>query len=201
MKRFLLALTLTAIFIMADYSSGAANPSGNPVATYKAVIMTSMGDIEVELYGKDAPKTVANFVGLADKGFYNDILFHRVVPGFVIQAGDPKTKDTALRAQWGMGGESIYGGRFPDELDTTAPSYIRGYVEGTLAMANAGPNTNTSQFFIMLAKSGLPKAYTIFGKVTKGLDIVHKIEGVELANDQGVPAIPVKILGIKTHKL
>jgi cyclophilin family peptidyl-prolyl cis-trans isomerase len=178
---------------------GTGKPDGNeaePTVTYTAVIKTSLGDIEVELYGEDAPKTVANFVGLADKDFFNGILFHRVVPGFVIQAGDPKTKNDSLRAQWGMGGESIYGGTFVDELNPNAPSYKRGYVEGTLAMANRGPNTNTSQFFIMLAESGLPKNYTIFGKVTKGLDVVHKIEHVEL--NGSIPRVPVKILDVVT---
>jgi cyclophilin family peptidyl-prolyl cis-trans isomerase len=185
---------------MADYSNSSAQTSDKapaPVATYTAVIKTSMGDIEVELYGKDAPKTVANFIGLSDKGFYDGILFHRVVPGFVIQAGDPKTKNDSLRNQWGTGGESIYGDTFQDELNPNTLSYQRGYVEGTLAMANRGPNTNSSQFFIMLGNSELPKNYTIFGKVTKGMDVVHAIEKVQLG-DRSVPMVPVKILGIKT---
>jgi cyclophilin family peptidyl-prolyl cis-trans isomerase len=173
-------------------------PEPEPKATHTAVIKTSLGDIELELYGDDAPKTVANFVGLAGKNFFNDILFHRVVPGFVIQAGDPKTKNDSLRAQWGTGGESIYNGEFADELNPNAPSYKRGYVEGTLAMANHGPNTNSSQFFIMLGETPLPKLYSIFGKVTKGLDIVHKIENVELAGSQ--PKVPVKIISVTAKK-
>ncbi|MBS1911129.1 MAG: peptidylprolyl isomerase [Bacteroidetes bacterium] len=177
----------------------AANGNDGPVVTYKAVISTSLGDIELELYGKDAPKTVANFVGLAEKGFYNDILFHRVVPGFVIQAGDPKTKDTSLKHVWGTGGESIYGHEFEDELDPAAPSYVRGYAEGVLAMANRGKNTNTSQWFICLADVQLPKNYTIFGKVTKGMDVVHKIEHVDLAGS--APREPVKITGVSVKKV
>lgn len=169
-----------------------------PVVTHTAVIKTSKGDIEVELYGMDAPKTVANFVGLAEKDFYNDILFHRVVAGFVIQAGDPKTKDTAQRRLWGSGGESIYGKEFVDELNPTAPSYQRGYVEGALAMANRGPNTNTSQFFIVLKDAMLPKNYTIFGKVRKGMDVVHAIERVEL--DGSIPVVPVRILSVTVEK-
>jgi len=172
----------------------AAEPE--PTVTNTAVIKTSLGDIEIELYGEDAPKTVANFVGLAHKGFYNGILFHRVAPGFVIQAGDPQTKVDSLRSRWGTGGESIYNGEFADELNPNAPSYKRGYVEGTFAMANHGPNTNSSQFFIMLGPSELPKLYTIYGKVIKGLDVVHKIEHVELMGS--TPKVPVKIISVTT---
>ncbi len=177
--------------VAAMFGENKGNGAGDPVVTHTAVIKTSMGSFEVELYGKDAPKTVANFVGLAEKGFYNGILFHRVVPGFVIQAGDPKTKDSTQRGVWGTGGESIYGKEFADELDPGAPSYVRGYVDGTLAMANRGPNTNTSQFFVCLGILGLPKNYSIFGKVTKGLDVVHAIEKVPLSNSQ--PNVPVVI--------
>ena len=195
MKRIFLTLILTAIIVMADSTGSTAQTATTPVATQTAVIKTSLGDIEIELYGNDAPKTVDNFVGLAQKEFYNGILFHRVAPGFVIQAGDPKTKNDSLRDEWGQGGESIYGKEFADELNPSAPSYQRGYVEGTLAMANRGPNTNTSQFFIMLGPSQLPKAYTIFGFVTKGLDVVHKIENTDLIMGQmgGVPKVPVVI--------
>jgi cyclophilin family peptidyl-prolyl cis-trans isomerase len=203
MKRIFLTLILTAFIVMADSTGSTAQTSNTavtaPVATQTAVIKTSLGDIEIELYGNDAPKTVENFVGLAQKDFFNGILFHRVVPGFVIQAGDPKTKSDSLRDQWGQGGESIYGKEFADELNPNAPSYQRGYVEGTLAMANRGPNTNTSQFFIMLGSSQLPKAYTIFGHVTKGLDVVHKIENTELNMGQmgGVPKVPVVIKDVE----
>ncbi len=198
------AFALAAITTFSACSSGGTvKREGQPPVTHAAVISTSMGPIEIELYGEDAPKTVANFVGLADKGFYEGILFHRVARGFVIQAGDPKTKDPALRGEWGSGGESIYGGTFEDELNASTLSYQHGYVEGTLAMANRGPNTNTSQFFIMLGSSALPKNYTIFGKVTKGMDIVHAIENVELENESamgGTPKVPVVITQIKTRK-
>jgi cyclophilin family peptidyl-prolyl cis-trans isomerase len=189
--------SVAAVFGGNDKPEGAEQ---EPKVTHTAVIKTNLGDIEVELYGDDAPKTVANFVGLANKGFYNGILFHRVAPGFVIQAGDPKTKQDSLRRMWGTGGESIYGGDFADELNPNAPSYKRGYVEGALAMANRGPNTNTSQFFITLAEVGLQKNYTIFGKVTKGMDVVHKIEHVELV-DGSVPKEPVKIISVTTKAL
>jgi cyclophilin family peptidyl-prolyl cis-trans isomerase len=194
---------MTSLSILLGLIGGAAafatvTGDAEPVVTHTAVIKTTKGDIEVELYGMDAPKTVANFVGLAEKDFYNDILFHRVVPRFVIQAGDPKTKDTALQRMWGSGGESIYGKEFVDELNPSAPSYQRGYVEGVLAMANRGPNTNTSQFFITVMDVTLPKNYTIFGKVRKGMEIVHSIERVELAGS--VPVVPVRILSVTVKK-
>lgn len=163
--------------------TSAAPDNFKPVITHTATIVTSLGNITLELYGEDAPKTVANFVGLAKQDFYDGILFHRVVPGFVIQGGDPKSKDISLKSQWGQGGGSIYNNaQFEDELNKETPSYKRGYVRGTLAMANAGPNTNTSQFFIMVG-SGLPPLYTIFGYVREGMDVVDAI----VANGEGAP--------------
>ena len=123
-------------------------------------IETTKGTIEFELYGKDAPKAVSNFIFLTNEDFYNGLTFHRRVEGFVIQGGDP--------AGDGSGGP---GYQFEDE-DVT-----KNYDKGIVAMANAGPNTNGSQFFIILADNDtLPKQYTIFGKVTKGLDVVDKIQ-------------------------
>lgn len=143
-------------------------PTSDIISAKMATIKTAKGDIELELYPQDAPKTVANFSTHAKKGYYNGLTFHRVEPGFVIQGGDPNGN--------GTGGYSIYGPTFEDELNPQTPSYKAGYVEGVLAMANRGPNTNGSQFFIMLAdNTTLPKNYTIFGKVTKGMDIVKKI--------------------------
>jgi peptidyl-prolyl cis-trans isomerase-like 1 len=133
---------------------------------------TSLGNIKVELYDKDAPKTVQNFVCLTEKGFYDGIIFHRVAKNFVIQAGDPTGT--------GRGGGSIYGEHFEDELYSDTPSYQAGYKKGVLAMANAGPNTNSSQFFIVLQDVQLPKAYTIFGKVIEGQDVVDKIGAVQI---------------------
>lgn len=133
-----------------------------------AAIHTAKGDIDIQLYTQDAPKTVTNFATLAKKGYYDGLTFHRVEPGFVIQGGDPNGD--------GTGGRSIYGDTFPDELNPNTPSYKAGYVEGVVAMANRGPNTNGSQFFIMLAdNTSLAKNYTIFGKVTSGMDVVQKI--------------------------
>ena len=199
-----------ATLVLAGCSGGSSSTStsrttgAQPEVTHTAVMKTSMGEMEIELYGKDAPKAVENFVKLANQGFYKDILFHRVVPGFVIQAGDPKTKDPALVADWGTGGNSIYPGiLFQDELNPKAPSYPLGYREGCLAMANSGPNTNTSQFFVVLdnnVKERLPHNYTIFGFVRSGMDVAHKIEGVKLGGATGqMPMQPVKILSIEAE--
>ena len=126
-----------------------------------AKIETTVGVIEIELLEDAAPKTVENFVTLAKKGFYDGVIFHRVVPGFVIQGGDPDGT--------GRGGP---GYTFEDEPVTL------GYARGTVAMANAGPNTNGSQFFIMLANYPLPPNYTIFGLTTAGMGVVKKIGAV-----------------------
>lgn len=134
----------------------------------QATIHTAKGDIVIKLYPQDAPKTVANFATLAERGYYDNLTFHRVEPGFVIQGGDPNGN--------GTGGVSIYGPVFNDELNPNTASYKAGYVEGVVAMANRGPNTNGSQFFIMLAdNTELPKQYTIFGKVTSGMNVVKSI--------------------------
>lgn len=127
-------------------------------------ISTNKGDIVVELFSSDAPKTVENFLTLVNKEYYNGVIFHRVIKGFMIQGGDPTGT--------GSGGP---GYKFADELNANTESYKRGYVRGTLAMANAGPNTNGSQFFIMHADYPLPHAYTIFGRVVEGLDVVDAI--------------------------
>ncbi len=204
MRQTLLAAAVAALVLIAGCAAAERTP-GEPIVTDIATIHTTMGNITVELYGKDAPKTVANFVGLAKKDFYDGILFHRVVPGFVIQAGDPLTKDISKKELWGNGGESIYGGQFEDELDTAAPSYKRGYVKGALAMANAGPNTNTSQFFIMIEKSErLKKQFTIFGKVIAGMNVVESIGRLEIepSDDptRSVPKVPPMITGIDVEK-
>jgi cyclophilin family peptidyl-prolyl cis-trans isomerase len=127
--------------------------------SYTAVLDTNHGEITIDLDVGRSPLTVNNFVFLAREGFYDGVTFHRCIPGFVIQGGDPTGT--------GSGGP---GYRFRDELDGPG-SYDR----GTVAMANAGPNTNGSQFFICVADVGLPHAYTIFGEVTAGLDAVDSI--------------------------
>lgn len=131
-------------------------------------IKTNMGDISFTTYDADAPNTVKNFITLADKGFYNGVIFHRVIPGFMIQGGDPTGT--------GTGGP---GYTFADELNPNTDSYKAGYQKGVVAMANAGPNTNGSQFFIMVADYQLPNNYTIFGKVVSGQDVADAISKVQ----------------------
>jgi len=171
------------------------------------VIETSMGTLEVEFYRNDAPKTVENFVRLAEERKYFDgMRFHRVSKNFVIQAGDVKSKDTNKVSEWGTGGQSIWGKEFADELNPNAPSFKEGYKKGVLAMANRGPNTNTSQFFVMLRdNTSLPKNYTIFGKVVKGMDVVDAIGKVDIIPGQmgptdGRPKVDVLIKKISIRK-
>ena len=150
---------------------------------YTATISTNYGDIVIQLLTKEAPVTVNNFVFLSRQGFYNGVIFHRVVKGFVIQSGDPT----------GTGSGSP-GYKFADEKVT------RNYVAGTLAMANSGKNTNGSQFFITLTDVNLPKAYNIFGLVTAGFDVVTKIGDVPVAlspsGEKSQPTVDVHINSI-----
>jgi cyclophilin family peptidyl-prolyl cis-trans isomerase len=151
--------------------------------TYTATIKTNYGDIVIQLLPKEAPLTVNNFVFLARAGFYDGVKFHRVVKGFMIQGGDPTGT--------GAGGP---GYQFQDELPTT-----RSYTKGTIAMANAGPNTNGSQFFIMLANYPLPKSYSIFGQVTSGQDVVDKIGNVPVKvvnGENSSPTVDVHIITV-----
>ncbi|MBT8214933.1 MAG: peptidylprolyl isomerase [Acidimicrobiia bacterium] len=129
--------------------------------TYTATLSTNKGEIIVDLDVSSSPLAVNNFVFLARDGFYDGVIFHRVIPGFMVQGGDPTGT--------GRGGP---GYKFRDEVDGSGT-----YSRGTVAMANAGPNTNGSQFFIMHADYGLPHQYTIFGQVTSGLDAVDAIAG------------------------
>ncbi|MBU1164213.1 peptidylprolyl isomerase [Patescibacteria group bacterium] len=137
----------------------------------KATIKTNLGDITVEFYGEDSPKTVGNFVKLAQEGFYNGTKFHRVINGFMIQGGDPLSKENNLKNMWGTGDP---GYKFEDEINSHK------LVKGSIAMANSGPNTNGSQFFIVTAESTpwLDGKHTNFGKVIDGIEIVEKIENV-----------------------
>ena len=198
--------TLGIIIILLTVCSGAGVIAGEKSPNKEiAVLQTSLGAIEIELYKPDAPKTVQNFVKLAQKKTFNGIRFHRVSKGFVIQTGDPLSADPKKKGEWGTGGTSIYGGKeFADELNTNTQSYKDGYKRGVVAMANRGPNTNTSQFFIMLAdRVDMPKRYTIFGRVISGMDVVDKIGSVELdppyASD-GKPKTDVMLLKVSIKK-
>ena len=155
---------------------------------HQVTLQTSLGDITFETYDADAPKAVDNFVTLSQKGFYKNLTFHRIIKGFMIQGGDPTGN--------GTGGP---GYAFEDELNPTTESYKAGYVKGVVAMANAGPNTNGSQFFIMLANTSLPHNYTIFGTVIAGQNVVDAIGNVKTnANDK--PLEPVTIKGVIVNK-
>ncbi len=158
-----------------------------------AVISTDLGEIEVDLFTESAPKASANFIKLAKDGFYDDVIFHRVIPGFVIQGGDGQfgKKSSLDKGRVGTGGP---GYRFEDEP-------VKGdYIKGALAMANAGPNTNGSQFFICTADltGRLPKNYTLFGQVTKGLDIVDQIVAAP-RNARDLPDSPVAMTSVTIH--
>jgi cyclophilin family peptidyl-prolyl cis-trans isomerase len=139
-------------------------------APYAVTLHTNHGDIAIDLFADRSPVAVNSFVFLAGEGFYDGVVFHRVVPGFVVQGGDPTGT--------GTGGP---GYRFADELEGPGA-----YRRGTVAMANAGPNTNGSQFFICLADVGLPHSYTIFGTVTSGMDAVDSIAAAPRAGERPV---------------
>ena len=146
-----------------------------------ANIKTSMGDIEIELFPLEAPKTVENFVELAKKEYYKGVIFHRVIEKFMIQGGDPTGT--------GRGGESAWGGKFKDEFSPK----LTFDKAGILAMANAGPGTNGSQFFITLAPTAwLNNNHTIFGKVINGIEVVNAIGKTKTKNDRPVVDVIIK---------
>lgn len=168
-----------------DQVSGNQNTGGSNITMTKEKYMitldTNYGKIVFETYNNDAPNTVNNFVTLSEKKFYDGLTFHRVIKGFMIQGGDPNGN--------GTGGP---GYTFADEIKPDSDLYKVGYKKGIVAMANAGPNTNGSQFFIMTADYPLPPSYTIFGKVVSGQDVVDKIASVKTGtNDK--PVSPVVI--------
>src|SRR3989339_451145 len=182
---FMLILILPMIFL-SGCSSDSSNITNqdNMAKNIKATVYTTAGDFELELNVKDTPVTANNFVTLAKKGFYDNTIFHRAIKGFMVQGGDPTGT--------GMGGP---GYKFKDE------PFKGEYDRGTIAMANSGPNTNGSQFFIMHKSYPLPKNYVIFGKVVKGIETIDKIaEAKVVRSDSGElskPVDPVKITKIK----
>jgi cyclophilin family peptidyl-prolyl cis-trans isomerase len=152
------------------------------MANRTAVIQTNKGTIKFELLEEDAPKTTENFRLLAEKNYYDGVIFHRVISGFMIQGGDP--------LGMGYGGESAWGGKFDDEINSSSDLYKGAYAKGTVAMANSGPNTNGSQFFIMHVDYPLPPSYTKFGRVIEGQDVVDAIAAVE-TDQRDKPTDPV----------
>jgi len=160
-------------------------------STTIAIVKTNMGTIEIELFADKTPKTVENFIGLANKGYYNGVIFHRVIEKFMIQGGDPTGT--------GRGGESIYGAKFNDEF----VSSLKHDSTGILSMANAGPNTNGSQFFITLAPTPwLDGKHTVFGKVINGMDVVNAIGKVETSKpgDKPVKDVVMETVTIEKRK-
>ena len=157
-----------------------------------ATIDTDKGAIGIEFLPSDAPTAVENFRLLAERGYYDGLTFHRIVKGFMIQGGDPQGT--------GQGGESAWGGTFADEIKPDSPLYLNGYRRGLLAMANRGPNTNSSQFFIMHQDYDLQPQYVIFAKVISGIEVVDALAdtpvtmGMDGAPSQ--PITPVKIIKI-----
>ena len=180
---------------LVDTSSGAVAPlqDHQPITTpppmqaiknsmHEITLKTNFGDITFETFDKDAPRTVENFIALAEKNFYDNLTFHRVINAFMIQGGDPNGN--------GTGGP---GYTFEDELNADSESAKLGYQRGIVAMANAGPNTNGSQFFIMHQTVGLPHNYTIFGAVTRGIETVDAIAKTKTdGNDKPLSSVVIK---------
>ncbi len=163
-------------------------PDTNQQKIMNATLHTNRGDITIEFYGKETPNTVANFIKLAQAGFYDGVKFHRVIKDFMIQGGDPLTKDDSKASAWGTGGP---GYTFNDEIRANNKNNA-----GTIAMANAGPNTNGSQFFINLKDNNfLDTKHTVFGKITGGVDVVKAI-GLTPTNSADRPLDPVIIKSI-----
>lgn len=181
MKKFLGIILLIAVLVVAYIYFK------TPMDREVFLMKTNMGDIKIELFNNTRPITAGNFSKLAKEGFYDGIKFHRVIDGFVIQGGDPESKDDSRKDYWGTGGP---GYKIQDELD--APNEN---LRGTLSMANAGPNTGGSQFFINLAdNSPLDSRHSVFGKVIEGMDVVDAIASVSVdVLDNHKPLTPVVI--------
>lgn len=186
-------LTATGTEVIKNNMPTTKKAGATTVSPKEVVLKTSMGDITLRLYSADAPKTVENFLKLAKSGFYNGIKFHRVIKEFMIQGGDPLTKDDTQAGRWGSGGP---GYQFADEINPGSVLYQKGYKRGVLAMANSGPSTNGSQFFIMHKDYPLPPLYTIFGEVTAGQEVVDAIATVPVAPGDR-PIEPVAITSVE----
>lgn len=185
MKKNIIILIIITLLAVIFYcmvflrKNNQANTSMTKNMSHIVTIKTNMGEIRFTTFDLDAPKTVNNFITLAQKGFYDGTIFHRVIAGFMIQGGGPTGS--------GVGGP---GYSFEDELNPETQSYKEGYKKGVVAMANAGPNTNGSQFFIMVADYPLPNNYTIFGKIISGQDTADAIAKLETMPDDR-PVSPV----------
>ena len=183
--------TTTQQQVQADTEATTTPPTNTSQTNKKymqATLHTTKGDIVIE-FGNTTPNTVANFTKLAGEGFYNGTKFHRVIAGFMIQGGDPLTKDDSVSSRWGTGGP---GYQFADEIAAGNHNGV-----GTISMANAGPNTNGSQFFINVAENSfLDQKHTVFGKVVEGMDVVKAIETTPTAAGDR-PVTPMVITSIE----
>jgi len=167
MKKFWIILAIIIVAVLAYIFLK------TPMQRETFIMKTNMGDITIELFNDSRPKTAGNFSKLAKEGFYDGVKFHRVIEGFMIQGGDPLSKDDAQRDYWGTGGP---GYKIEDELKSPNEN-----LRGTISMANAGPNTGGSQFFINLVdNSPLDSRHSVFGKVVAGMDVVDAIGAVEV---------------------
>lgn len=175
----------------AQTQTTSATTNVNTAKIMHATLHTSMGDITLEFYPQQAPNTVANFIKLAQAGFYDGTKFHRVIRGFMDQGGDPLTKDDSMMNRWGTGGP---GYQFNDEISATNSN-----TAGTIAMANSGPNTQGSQFFINAVDNhSLDKGYTVFGKVIVGMDVVTAINNTPTdSHDRPLTAVVVTSVTLK----
>jgi len=207
MDKKILIATVALIIVAAAilyrlFSGGAGKPEisqpadlqkimqNNNVKEVLVDIRTNLGTIRVKLYSGDSPKTVENFIKLAGQGFYDGTKFHRVIKDFMIQGGDPLSKDDAKKEYWGTGGP---GYQFADEINNHK------LVKGSLAMANAGPDTNGSQFFIVTAQSTpwLDGKHTNFGEVVGGMDVVDKIGNAATGeNDRPLENVAVESIAV-----
>lgn len=177
-----LAVAATGLLIFAAVKEKSNKTNVNENFKHAVTLETSLGNIKIETYDGDAPKAASNFVKLAGEGFYDNVIFHRVIDGFMIQGGDPTGT--------GRGGPDY---TFEDELNPETESYKTGYVKGAVAMANAGPNTNGSQFFILVADYPLPHDYTIFGRVIEGQEVADAIAKVQTdAGDRPIDDVVIK---------
>ena len=178
----IVAAVAVSIFILFFMSEGNTNQNK------KVAVQTSHGVFEIELDQENAPKTTDNFLALVDKDFYNGVRFHRVIDDFVIQGGDPISKDADRKSEWGTGGP---GYQFEDEIHEENQNTVY-----SVAMANAGPNTNGSQFFVNLGENKhLDERHTVFGKVVSGHDVIDKIAKVE-TDERDAPIEEVLIKSI-----
>jgi len=206
-QNYILTAIAVSVIILIVWISGAEKiqpkATTEPVATENiieitpetnmttVIMTTNQGAITLELFAETKPKTVENFVKLANDGFYNGTRFHRVIKGFMIQGGDPLSRDVANQPMWGTGGP---GYQFEDEIGNDNKNVI-----GTISMANSGPNTNGSQFFINTANNNfLDTKHTVFGKVVAGMDVVSAIDNNKTGqNDRPIEDMIIEKVELK----